>query len=714
MILQLDAFDYTTASAARLVGTVGLWEALPRITRGLPTARLLMVADTLHREDIMAGFHQVATAEKRLPHGVLAYRMAYEDFLNNTVQEVRYIRTYLALDPLLDENGTIGLLGAYGIQATALDHELPRPFSKATIEWNRVKTDSGSVAALLRSKAIQTGGVLHPQVLHNLLGQEFPVWAALHIYTYPNRETLDLLRQKAAVAQYNPGKTEESMHEAGVAAQGISVLRDAIGRGEALHTFQLYVYTDAPDNGKLRSRVETVRGALPLEMEQVYAPGALASQLFSGEQLKQKDGTPLTTTGVALLAGSALSYRRRTQTDGIMLGIDRNQAPVILDIFDDRNASYNTVVLGQTGAGKTFGLLLLMMRHLLMGTRLIIIDPQGNVDLEFLGEDVYQRSILGTEQTSINVLDVIHNEVGMQIEMAVSMLRMLEIHQDEPLARALLDEALMELYKPVFGEGAEAPTLIELKKWLIRRAGQEGINLEIQAMAERLNLALQVYVTGSRAALFGKQTTVNFALDKAVNVFDVSKLPQQGMGGNLRSALLSVLVANINQGIRSRRAAGDRAPILFFVDEIGVLMRDPVIAEYISSEYKTSRARLVGMIVADQDLHSLLGPKDEKGLHHGIPILANAANTLIFNQKDGERERVREHFPSLPDSLIGALSVLPRGACIASFPDDLLVVNILPSQFELIVFSSRLQDKQRAKEIIKQLQKEISGELNNE
>jgi hypothetical protein len=711
MILQLNAFDYTTASATRLVGTVGFWEALPRITRGLPTARLLMVADTLRREDILAGFHQVATTESHLPHGVLAYRMAYEDFLHNTVREVRYIRTYLAIDPVLDENGTIGLLGTYGIQAQALDHELPRPFKKASIEWNRTRTDSGNVAALLQSKAIQSGSVLHPQILHNLLGQEFPVWAALHVYTYPNRETLDLLRQKAAVAQYNPGKTEESMHEAGLAAQGITALRDAIGRGEALHTFQLHVYTDAPDMGKLKARVETVRGALPIEMEQVFASGNLAAQLFSGEQLKQKDGTPLTTTGVALLAGSALSYRRRTQVKGVMLGIDRNQAPVILDIFADQNASYNTVVLGQTGAGKTFGLLLLMMRHLLMGTRLIIIDPQGNVDLEFLGEEVYQRSILGTEQTSINVLDVIHDEIGMQIEMAVSMLRMLDVHEDAPLERALLDEALMSLYKPVWEAGAEAPTLRELRDWLDQRGRKKGTSLEASAALEKLSLSLQVYVTGSRAVLFGKQTTVDFALDKAVNVFDVSRLPQQGMGGNLRSALLSVLVANINQGIRRRRAEGDRAPILFFVDEIGVLMRDAVIAEYISSEYKTSRARLVGMIVADQDLHSLLGPKDEKGLHHGIPIVANAANTLIFNQKDSERERIREYFPSLPDSLVGALSVLPRGACIVSLPDDLLVVNILPSQFERIVFSSRLQDRQRAKEIIQQLQSEIQGAI---
>jgi hypothetical protein len=220
---------------------------------------------------------------------------------------------------------------------------------------------------------------------------------------------------------------------------------------------------------------------------------------------------------------------------------------------------------------------------------------------------------------------------------------------------------------------------------------------------------LRGYVVGSSAALFGRNTTIDFRLDHVVNVFDVSRLPQQGMGGNLRSALLSILVANINQSIRRRRRDGDRAPILFFVDEIGILMRDAVIADYISSEYKTARARLVGMIVADQDLHSLLGPKDEKGIHHGVPILANAANTFIFNQKESEQATIREHFPTLPVGMIDALPILPRGTCIASFPDDLLVVNILPGQFERIVFSSRLQDRERAFQIVERLKAELTG-----
>jgi len=709
MIYQLGAFDYLTSSPSRLVNSAGLWESLPRLTRGLPQARMLIVADTLQQEEILNGFQKVATAEENLPPEVIAYRVSYENHLKETVQSVRYTRLYLVMDPKLEDDAVTGLLGAYGIQSAPLDHELPRPFEQAMVEWDRMRANDGRVLVALRTRFNQFGGVIHPRILHNLLAQEFPLWVALQVYTFPQKETTDLLRLKGAMARYGGGKTEEDLQEAQIAGEGVMSIREVVSRGEALHAINMFVVVDGPDIRTANNRAEIVRGSVGLGMEKIYGPGDLVARLFSADTTipKASDGIPLTTTGAAILAGSALSYRRRTQTAGVMLGIDRNQAPVVIDIFDERAPSYNTVVLGQTGSGKTFATLLLMMRHLLTGVRLIVIDPQGNVNLEFLGEWTYQRSTIGTQNASINVLDVVHEELGSQIEMALSMLRMLGVHSDGQLERALLDDALVALYSRHWGISSDAPTLPELHDWIKKRAGQVT-SVAIRDVAEALTLALQGYVTGSRAELFGRKTTVDFKLNHAVNVFDVSRLPQQGMGGNLRSALLSILVANINMGIRRRRDAGDRAPIQFFVDEMGVLMRDAVIADYISSEYKTARARLVGMIVADQDLHSLLGPRDEKGLHHGVPILANAANTLIFNQKDSERASIREHFPTLPETLVDALPILPRGTCIASFPDDLLVVNVLASQIERYFFSSRLQDREQARQIVERFKSEIA------
>lgn len=709
MIVELFPFDLTTAPDTMLVSTAGVWESLPRLSGSdLPVARLLLVADTLDKAQVMNDFLERATPEAYLPEGVLAYRIEYETYLKRMVQSVRYIRAYLMLNSRLETDGLLGLLGAYGLRAQALNHELSRPFDMAKGRWEYLESQRG-LFGLLRNSDDQGQAIIHPRLFHNLFSQDFPVYVSMNIYTYPQAEVMRLLNQKAAMANYTGNKTIDAIREAQAAQAGINAISNAISAGESMHTFRLHVMIPGANRRELETRMEIARGALPLRMERVFGPGEVAAKLFTAAPLPDTDGTPLTTSGAALLAGSALSYRRRTATRGVMLGIDRNQAPVILDIFDDNNASYNTVILGQTGSGKTFATLLLMMRHLLMGVRLIILDPQGNVNLDFLG-DAYQRSVVGTQQASVNILDIVYDDISAQVEMAIAMLRLLGVHSDKPLERALLDEALMALYAPVWGQPDALPPLIsDLYYWMAERTSASASSPLVRDVADSLTLALQAYVTGSRAEQFGRHTNMDFSLNHAVNVFDVSRLPQQGMGGNLRSALLSILVANINQGIRRKRYAGDRAPILFFVDEMGILMRDAVVANYISSEYKTARARLVGMIVADQDLHSLLGPRDEKGLHHGIPILANSANTMIFNQKDSERSMIIEHFPMLPESIVNALPVLPRGTCAAQFADgDLLMVNVVPSQLDQVVLSSRLQDRALAARLVEQIRKEIS------
>ncbi len=705
MIFQLQSFDYLTASPSRLMSSAGFWTSLPRLTQS-GTARLLMVADTLHAETVRAGFEAVASPLEHLPPGVLAYRNEYDDFLSSMVRDVRYLRLYLVLDGVLSAEQVIGVLGGYGVRAQPLDHAMPRPFAQGRDRWNFVESSTG-LWAMLRSKDRQ-GGVLTPRSLHALLGVDFPVYAALHVYTFPQSRVLRLLREKSALVGADSGKRLEESAAVQEAAGGILGIRQALSQGLGLHTLRLYVMVGAPDEAALNGRLEIVRSALPLETIRLFGAGETMRKVFSAEPLHEREGFMLTTEGATMLAGSALSYRRRTEVHGVMLGIDRNQAPVILDIFDERNPSYNTVVLGQTGSGKTFAVLLLMLRHLLMGVRLVIVDPQGNVDLSFLGEEVYRRSVLGTEQASINVLDIVHDDIPAQVETAKSMLRLLGVYEASGLDDAVLDEALTGLYRAVW-DARTSPLLVDLLHRLEALA-EDGRGQAVRETAARLAYRLTPFVSGSKAAWFGQPTTMDFGLEHAVNVFDVSRLPSREAGGGMRAALLSILVGNINRGIRRRRSAGDTAPILFFVDEMGVLMRDHVMASYISSEYKTARARLVGMIVADQDLHSFLGPQDESGLHHGVPMLANAANVLLFNQKDSELARIREHFPTLPEEIVQSLPILPRGTCAAQFPDDLLMVNVVPSRLDRVVLSSRLQDRERARQVVAQLRAEMGLE----
>ncbi len=708
-IVQLSTFDIDTAQPWALLASNGFWASLPRLSRCSPNAKLLMVADTLRLEAIQEGFHQVAVPEEGLPRGVQIMRMQYEDFLRQAIEETRYIRSYLVTDTTLGEEALCNLLGAYGVPASPLDHPLPLPFQRGVDEWSHVRATDGRLFGLLRSKTSQFGAI-YPRSLHRLFTLDWPVWASLQITTFTERDALRLLRYKSTVARYSERKTSEQAAEAAEVESTIGRLRAEMHRaGALLHTVRLHVMVAGLTAQELQERMEVTRGSLPFDMERVYPPGDSLRRVFSASAVAPADGSLLTSPGVALLVGSALSYRRRTETRGVLLGVDRNQAPVIFNVFDPRNPSYNMVILGQTGSGKTFAALLLMLRHLQLGARLVIIDPQGNVDLSFLGKDVVHKAVLGTGPSAINVLDITQEEMGAQVETVCSMLSLLGVlRRSDSLARSLLDEILLDIYEPLWNLPQRTPpTLAAVQRRLAAATGQARIPAVRQA-AEMLAYMLGPYTAGSYASLFGKQTAVDFSLDRPVTIYDVSALPQQELGGNLRSALLSILVSDVNQAIRRRRSAGDTAPILFFVDEMGMLMRDPVIASHVSKEYKTARARRVGMIVADQDLHSLLGPQDASGLHHGEPILANAAFKLLFYQEGSERERVRNAFPGLPQAMFESIFSFGRGACLAQLPDDLLVVDVRPSHFERVVLSSQLHDRERAQKVIRRIMEEVS------
>lgn len=705
-ILQLTPFDILTADPGRLMAPLGFWAGLPRLVEGAATARLLMVADNLSQAHVVNGFHRVAVAAADLPPSMRWYRSLYEAFLRQTVQTTRYMKLYLILRSRLDDESLIRLLGTYGVRAEPLTEPIPLPFQTGEPAWNRV-TAEGQTWAVVRSKLQQVGSA-HPRMLHRLFALDFPVWAALDIFTYTTADAMKLLQQKQISALYERG-VGQAADEAESVTDAVRRLRFELNRvGAALHTVRLSVAVGAPHSHLLTQRLEMVRGTAGLEMEGWESNVALMRHLFSAEPPKETGGAILTSTGLCIFTGSALSYRRRTNTIGALAGVDQNQAPVVINVFDDRNPSYNSVVLGQTGAGKSFGVLLLMLRHLLMGVRLIIIDPQGNIDLSFLGEAVTHKAVLGTSAAAINILDMVHGEIANQVEGVLAIFAMLGITSNSLTQRAVLDEVLMDIYRPLWGRagvgGADVPHLAAVQVRLAQMAADSRRPERIRQEAASLAFTLAPYVTGSRAALFGRQTTVDLSLDHPVTIFDISRLPKaKGKESNLRAALLAILVADINQAIRRKRREGDKAPILFFVDEMGILMREPVIASYISEEYKTARSRRVGMIVADQDLHSFLGPADESGLHHGVPMLANAAFQFIFMQQSGQKGIVREHFPDIPEALIAVLPTLPQGACIAKLPDDLLRLSVTASPFEQAVLSSRLQDRARAQRLMAQM-----------
>jgi hypothetical protein len=714
-ILELHPYDLNLVSPAYLAAGRDLWAKLPDLVQGLPTARLLMVASSFSSDDVLNGFRQQAIPAGNLPPLVAAYRTLFEQHIGQEIQSTRYMRLFLVIN-LQQAEAAGRLLAHYGLRATPLTSTIPTPFTSLENQWNRGVGEDGQRWAMVQSQAQQTGR-LSLTYLHNLLNVDFPIWISLELETLPKAESMSLLRRKATSARFERSADLEARAEAQDVSQIAQLLRAEIqNAGMALHHMRLSVLVGGHNESQLQERLHVVRSTCGLDLETWETPIEQAQEMFAPTPPVKVAGSLVTTRGLLAAVGSPLTYKRRTVTNGVLVGSDLNNAPVIFNLFDPSHPSYNAILLGQTGSGKTFAFQLMALRHLLLGCRLIMVDPQGNLDWSFLGDDVCQMVRLGTAQSQLNVLDIIHNELPQQIEGVLSRLRLLEVYDpQESLARPILDRVLTEMYTPIWalaqaGQAGLTPTLPQLKARLEQMAEEASGQSAIRHTAHQMAYRLSRYTEGSQADLFGHHSNVDFSLSHPVTIFDVSALPSAETEGNLRAALLSILVGGTSQAIRRLRKANNRAPIIWFVDEFGVLMRDAVVASHVSYEFKTARARLVSMVIADQTLPSLMGQKDALGTAHGELMFGNAAVSLIFFQREGERQHIRHYYPELPLALEERIYHQGLGQCVLQLPHDTLQMTVKASEFERILLSSRLQDKERRLALISKLRQQEGGQ----
>lgn len=708
-ILELFPYDLNLVNPAVLAAGRDFWVRLPDLTDGPPTARLLMLASSFNHEDVLRGFQQQAIPEAGLPGLVKAYRTLFEEYVQQATQTTRYMRLFLIFNGNQPEESLSRLLSHYGLRAQTLDDPIPLPFAQVEDGWNRGQDEQQQRWAVLQS-AVQQTGSLHLTWLHSLLSLDFPLWIALDVETLPKTAALQMLRRKTTSARLERSHDLETQAEASDVTQTAQLLRQEIQHtGMALHHFRLHILLGAASENLLRERLHLVRSSCGLTLQEWESPIQLVREMFAATPPVSVTGSLVSTRGLLAVTGSPLVYKRRTTTRGVLVGMDLHNAPVIFNLFDENHPSYNAVLLGQTGSGKTFAFQLLALRHMLLGCRIIMVDPQGNIDWSFLGDDVCQTIHLGTADSHLNVLDITHDELPVQIESVLSRLKLLEIygdHAEDNLARTILDRLLTEMYRVIWGgQHSHMPTLKHLQNRLDVLAGEEGES-SIGQTAKTMSYRLSRYTIGSQAALFGGQSTIDLSLSHPVTIFDISALPDPETEGNLRAALLSILVGGTSQAIKRLRKSShpaSKTPLIWFIDEMGVLMRDPVIAANTSYEFKTARARLVSMVVADQDLHSLLGRQDMAGTHHGMPMLANAAIVMIFHQREGQREAIREQFPELPTSLEQRIYNQRLGQCVLQLPNDVLQITVRSSEFERVLLSSRLQDRQRRQEVVGKL-----------
>lgn len=316
-----------------------------------------------------------------------------------------------------------------------------------------------------------------------------------------------------------------------------------------------------------------------------------------------------------------------TADDGILYGVNRHNASLVLfDRFSLEN--YNSVVLAKSGSGKSYAVKLEILRSIMFGTSVIVIDPER--EYEYLTEATGGRyfNISLSSEHHINPFDIPKIQAGedprdilrSHIVSLVGLVRIM-LGGLTPEEDAIVDRALAETYalKDITGEGdfsgATPPLLTDFEMVL---AGMEG--------SESLVTRLQKYTKGTWAGFLNQPTNVD--IDQQFIVFSV-----RDMEDDLKPVAMYVITNYIWSAIR--RVLKKR---LLVVDEAWWMMKNEDTASFLYGLAKRGRKYYLGLATITQDVEDFLRSP------YGRPILTNSSIQLLLKQSPSTVDTLKEVF----------------------------------------------------------------------
>ena len=318
-----------------------------------------------------------------------------------------------------------------------------------------------------------------------------------------------------------------------------------------------------------------------------------------------------------------------SQDTGILYGINQHNASlVLLDRFSTMIPNYNSVTFATSGAGKSYASKLEILRSLMVGVEVIVIDPEFEFGQLAKAVDGRLFNVSLNSKTHINPFDLPvvgedENPADVLRTAVINLIGLLSVllnglTQEE---ESVVDHALRETYalKDITDSNdfsnAEPPTMSDFTLVLGGIDGGENI-------AERLSR----YTEGTWSGFLNQATNVD--MDKQFIVFSI-----RDMETELKPAAMYIITKYIWNNVRKNLKKR-----LLVVDEAWIMMQSADTARFLFGLVKRGRKYYLGVTTITQDVNDFL--KSE----YGQPILNNASLKLLLRQSATSIDLIQEIF----------------------------------------------------------------------
>jgi len=517
-----------------------------------------------------------------------------------------------------------------------------------------------------------------PNWLSPLINFEYSLTISTFYYPVDSKDTLQKLKRKISemeATMYGDMEKGKILDPSIKLALGdAQKLQESIAAGtEKFFHFAMYITINADTKKQLNKITNNVTSTLAainviakpatLQMEQ-----ALYSSLPTGnDQLyitRNMDTTSLATTFPFVTSELTMDH-------GIMYGLNmHNRSLIIFDRFEMENA--NSVIFAKSGAGKSYLVKLEALRSLMLGTEILIIDPEK--EFERLCHAVNGDYITFTQDKGSKINPFELSGLGDPNEDELRM-KILSLHGFfkvifgglTNIESSILDRALILTYRekgittdPDTQKGAEPPLLEDLYKILQGMADPEG-----RALARRL----EKYIIGSAAGVFNEKSNVR--IDNPFTVFSIRDLQEE-----LRPIAMYLMLDFIWTKIK-----GDRKRRLLLIDEAWIMMQNEDSAKFIYSVAKRARKYWLGLTTITQDVEDFLDSD------YGKAIVTNSSIQILLKQSTAAIDRIQKVF-NLSDGEKQFLLSVDKGEGLFFAGSNHVAIRVISSMGEHLLITS--------------------------
>ena len=366
-----------------------------------------------------------------------------------------------------------------------------------------------------------------------------------------------------------------------------------------------------------------------------------------------------------------------TQEKGILYGVNlHNNGLVIFDRFTLENA--NLVVFAKSGAGKSFAVKLEAVRSMMMGSEIIIIDPENEYQklCDAVGGSYVRLSL--NSDVRINPFDlpkVIDSEdasdaLRANLVTLHGLFRLMlggtqsgpggqTVAALSPNEEADLDQALIDTYARAgitsdpLTHQSTPPTIINLYDTLAHMGGS----------GPQLAQRLRKYATGTFAGIFSQQSNID--INNQMVVFNIRDLEDE-----LRPVAMYIVLNHIWNIVRAKQKRR-----ILIVDEAWQLMKYDDSANFLFSLAKRARKYYLGLTTITQDVEDFMSNK------MGRAIVMNSSMQLLLKQSSAAVDVLSDVF-KLTNAERQLLSSLPVGQGLFFAGQSHVHVQIVASETE--------------------------------